>query len=289
MRCLALTLLAGLVACTPVRHFDPLSQDPAQRSASHPATARDVRFASQGAQLAGRLFLADGPGPHPTVILARGLPDALGSLDVGMALRRAGFNVLSFNYRGCWGSPGTFSLRHSLQDIEAAVGFLRTAGNQQEYRIDPERLMLLGHSLGGPAVLRAAAADARIRSVALIDGTDMRSEIEELRKAPQPFMNWLQSLGMVTVESTTAYVDEILHDADFWSPTAITDALAGKSLLIIVASEGTGAEPPPGPSLADLYRARSRVTDYRFDTDHGFNDQRMTLTRRVVEWAKAHE
>src|SRR5437867_4115657 len=54
---------------------------------------------SGGARMNGRLFIAQGAGPHPTVVVARGMQDLLGSLDVAMALRRAGFNVLSFNYR----------------------------------------------------------------------------------------------------------------------------------------------------------------------------------------------
>ena len=37
-----------------------------------PATERDVRFASQGAVLAGTLSIPPGPGPHPGIVILQG-------------------------------------------------------------------------------------------------------------------------------------------------------------------------------------------------------------------------
>ena len=69
-----------------------------------------------------------------------------------------------FHYRGCWGSGGRYDLRTIPGDVTAAVDHLQAG----EYpTVDPARLAVLGHSLGGWAAILAAAADARLRAVAV--------------------------------------------------------------------------------------------------------------------------
>jgi dienelactone hydrolase len=279
-------LLAVLSACTsvPGAGFDPVTQDP-PADAAFPASSRDVSFDSHGARLSGRLFLASGAGPHPTIVIARGMPDLLGSLDIAMALRRAGFHVLSFNNRGCWGSEGTFTLRHSYEDVESAVNYLRSDWGAKQQRVDPDRISLMGFSWGGPVVLKAAAADPRVRAVALLDATDMRSDIDDMRAHPQETVDWLASMGAVRMTTPRAVVDEIIADADFWDPLAARASLAGKDVLVVVATKGTGSEPPQVPSLKDAFRDVARVEAVTMDTNHTFDDHRQALARTVVSWA----
>ena len=73
------------------------------------------------------LFVAGGKGPHPTVILMHGLPGNERNLDLAQAIRRAGWDVLTFTYRGAWGSPGDFSIANSMEDTAAALA-LRALG-----------------------------------------------------------------------------------------------------------------------------------------------------------------
>ena len=238
--------------------------------------------------MSGRFFMAQGAGPHATVVIARGMPDLLGSLDIAMALRRAGFNVLSFNYRGCWGSEGTFSLMHSLEDVQAAVAFLRDATNAGRLRVDAGRIALLGHSYGGPVVLQAAAQDPLIHAVAVLDGTDMRADVRELRSEPEPAIAWMDSLVAVRLASGgRALAEEIVSQQAFWDPVRAAPGLAGKRMLMVVATRGTGAEPPVSPSLQEIFAARSRLTSLTLDSDHGFSDHRIALTRAVLAWAQA--
>ena len=71
--------------------------------AAHPAPAYDadfppaiveLHFESHGDRLNGHAYLADGPGPHPTVILLHGFPGNERNLDLAQDLRSDGFNVL---------------------------------------------------------------------------------------------------------------------------------------------------------------------------------------------------
>jgi alpha-beta hydrolase superfamily lysophospholipase len=77
----------------------------------------------------------------------------------GEVLRAAGFSVLGIDYRGFGMSPGVPSETAMCADAEAAFESLLHRG------IAPERIILLGHSLGsGPAVSLAT----RHRAAALV-------------------------------------------------------------------------------------------------------------------------
>jgi fermentation-respiration switch protein FrsA (DUF1100 family) len=77
----------------------------------------------------------------------------------GEVLRAAGFSVLGIDYRGFGMSPGVPSETAMYADAEAAFESLLHRG------IAPERIILLGHSLGsGPAVSLAT----RHRAAALV-------------------------------------------------------------------------------------------------------------------------
>jgi hypothetical protein len=67
------------------------------------------------------------------------------------ALRRSGFNVLEIDYRGFGATPGRASEAGMYEDSEAAYQDLLRRG------VPPNRIILLGHSLGsGPAVQLAS-------------------------------------------------------------------------------------------------------------------------------------
>ena len=100
-----LAVLLITVGCTSDRSdYDPVSQDPQSIDAANPPAIVEVNFKSQGKRLNGVVYLANGAGPHPTVVLLHGFPGNEKNLDLAQALRRDGFNVLFFHYRGAWGS-----------------------------------------------------------------------------------------------------------------------------------------------------------------------------------------
>ena len=141
---------------------NPLTDDPVPDT-MYPPAIEELTIDSQGARMSGLLYLANGRGPHPTLLLLHGLPGNEKNLDIAQAARRAGFNVLFFHYRGAWGSEGDYSLGHLAEDVAAALAFLRK--NAGPYRVDPDRLSLLGHSLGGFAALAAGSKDKALRCV----------------------------------------------------------------------------------------------------------------------------
>jgi uncharacterized protein len=121
-----------------------------------------VTFDSDGHRLVGTLYLARGDEPKPTALLAHGCPGLEKNLDLAVMLRDRGWNSLLFHYRGCWGSAGRYDLRTVPRDVQAAAGFLARCP-----RVDPDRIAVVGHSLGGWAAILAASAEPRLRAVAV--------------------------------------------------------------------------------------------------------------------------
>src|SRR5262245_41131462 len=120
--------------------------------------------------------------PRPTVLLLHGCPGLEKNLDLAADLRDRGWNALVFHYRGCWGSSGGYDLRTIPADVSAAVDFLQSG----EYlSVDPDRIAVIGHSLGGWAAVLAAASDQRLRAVAVCGGvadlgtTQLSSDVVE--------------------------------------------------------------------------------------------------------------
>jgi len=154
-------------------------------AASTPAVTLD----SAGEKLPGVLHLPAGPGPFPAVVLLHGFPGNERNFDLAQALRRAGYAALVFHYRGSWGAAGTWSWQHVLQDAATVVTQLRAnataAGKARvdapgdvarvwvEARIDPARIAVVGHSVGGFAALHTAAADPAVGAVASLAGFDL--------------------------------------------------------------------------------------------------------------------
>src|SRR5271170_4218023 len=105
------SLIAGVALCA----LWPLqAQKPAASHADHanPAAMDSFQIPSHGALLNALVYVAAGVGPHPAVVLLHGFPGNERNLDLAQDIRRAGWDVLYFDYRGSWGSPGDFSFSH---------------------------------------------------------------------------------------------------------------------------------------------------------------------------------
>ena len=120
---------------------------------------------SQGAELAARLDLPAGP-PRAFALFAHCFTcgkDIAAASRIANALTDLGFGVLRFDFTGLGMSEGEFentNFSSNTGDLVAAADWLR-----REHRA-PQ--ILVGHSLGGSAVLAVAADIAEVRAVATI-------------------------------------------------------------------------------------------------------------------------
>jgi uncharacterized protein len=108
-----------------------------------------IHVPSGGVQINGVVYVASGERAHPAFVFFHGLPGNEKNLDLAQAVRRAGWTVVTVNYRGSWGSPGNFRFAQNLEDAQATLAFIRSPDNAKRLSIDPARLALGGHSMGG--------------------------------------------------------------------------------------------------------------------------------------------
>lgn len=156
-------------------------------------TARIERITfpgSQDAELAARLDLPAGP-PRAFALFAHCFTcgkDIKAASRIATALTDAGFGVLRFDFTGLGNSEGEFAntnFTSNTDDVLAAVDWLRT-----EHRA-PQ--LLIGHSLGGAAVLAIAGEIPEIRAVATIGAPSdpahvtgiFQSSVEEIEASGQ--------------------------------------------------------------------------------------------------------
>lgn len=141
---------------------------------------RDVEY-SQPAGMSLHLdaSIPDGAGPFPAVIVVHGGAWVGGDRRTEVApvfrpLTEAGFAWFTIDYRLAT-DPMNFGA--AVDDVEEAIRFVKA--HAKEYRVDPDRIALVGESAGGQLAAMAALRDAPGTSVkavvALYAPTDLVS------------------------------------------------------------------------------------------------------------------
>ncbi|GHB00126.1 hypothetical protein GCM10009069_23690 [Algimonas arctica] len=289
---LAALSLAGCVSSSTLAS-DPLQRDPVAIDTANPPVLAEVNFDSEGDRLNGILYQANGLGPHPTVVLLHGYPGNEKNLDLAQSLRRAGYNVLFFHYRGAWGSGGDFSFTHVVEDVASAVTFLRQ--NADDYRVDPDRLLIIGHSMGGFAALQGAAHDEALKCVAGIAPADF-GRVADIMMADADFARGIaagaDALPMLNGWSGEALSADLNTNREAYSLVDLAPALNGKSVLLIAGDTDTTLSPEVFHTpLVEAYSAQPDITLTHavIPGDHSFSWSRFELTDRVLNWAQTCE
>jgi uncharacterized protein len=275
----------------PPSAFDPITTDPIERDSVFPARLAELALESGGERLNAILYVAAGPGPHPVVAMLHGNPGNERNLDLAQAMRRAGYSVLFFNYRGSWGSGGTFSRTHAIEDVHAALRWLRSPSTAARFRTDASRVALVGHSMGGWLALMVAASDARVVCVGALDSRNVGAYGRVLRAdraADSALVAANDSLSAPgapyrTVAGGAALVAEMKANADLWDVSVRAPALSGRPILLV--SSMFKADQDSLVAALDRAGAR-RTTALTWRTDHSFSDRRIALARAVVDWLR---
>jgi uncharacterized protein len=258
---------------------------------SNPASMQSFQIPSHGALINAFVYVAAGEGPHPAVVLLHGFPGNERNLDLAQDIRRAGWDVLYFDYRGSWGSPGDFSFSHGIEDTAAAIDYLRSAAMAKILRLDPSRIVLLGHSMGGFMAVQDAAADGNIMAVGLISAADFGGRIPHpLSKGrEQAAIQGLSSAyvreGMAPFSGCTpeGLARETLTNATQWSFMAKVDSLKSRPFLIVTSDDAYNRE-NQGFAAALRHAGDNRVATLHLHTDHVYSDQRAALSAAVLRW-----
>ncbi|MDJ0866628.1 MAG: alpha/beta fold hydrolase [Myxococcota bacterium] len=286
----ALLLAVLLAACDP-RAGDPATTDPVAADTEHPAALESLSIASGDASMNAIVYVAPGPGPHPLVILLHGYPGEERNLDLAQAMRRAGWNVLFFHYRGAWGSGGSFSFAHALEDVAAAVETAQSAAFAERFRSDPERIALVGHSMGGFLALTTGSRLEAVDCVASLAGANLGALGGAAARDPELAAGAAQSLdgwsGPIRGEGGEALVAELVARAADYDTRSRAAALAPKPLLLVGGSRDTVTPTVQhhDPLVAALRAAgAARLDTLVLEADHAFSSRRIALARALTGW-----
>jgi pimeloyl-ACP methyl ester carboxylesterase len=255
------------------------------------ASMETMQIPSHGKLMNALVYVAAGTGPHPAVILLHGFPGNERNLDLAQDMRRAGWDVLYFNYRGSWGTPGDFSFTHGIEDTAAALAYLRQPDVAKTLRLDPTRIVLIGHSMGGFMTVQSAAADPAIKAFATISAADMGGLAQaSARKNGEVagiklISRGLAGEGMAPLNGCTpeGLARELVDHASDWIFSSKVAALKDRSALIVTSDDGLA--PTNLAFAADLRKAGdTHVSTVHLPTDHAYSDQRIELSKTVLKW-----
>ncbi len=132
---------------------------------------------SNGQRLSGRLDLPEGP-PRCVGLFAHCFTcskESAAAATISRELSRQGIGVLRFDFTGLGESTGEFA----NTDFTSNIADLHDAARWLADELEPPQL-LVGHSLGGAAALRAAADLPNVRAVSTIGAPATPSHVERL-------------------------------------------------------------------------------------------------------------
>ncbi|MFM5916702.1 MAG: alpha/beta hydrolase family protein [Novosphingobium sp.] len=286
LACVALTLgTAPLTARTPAKakpaaipsaiYTDPLPDK------LHPARMEVLHIPSGGVEINGVAYLAAGIGPHPTLVLCHGWPGNEKNLDLAQAVRRAGWNVVTFNYRGSWGSPGSFRFAQNPEDARAVLAFLRQPDNARKLAVDPKRMALMGHSMGGWVSAMVGGNDQDLLGVGLISAGNM-GLVGTLDRASviKEAASDSESLAGTSPE---LMADELIANRSAFDFNQAARGLALHPFLALTSDDGLAGHTD---SLVAAVRKAggTRITTVHAATDHSWSDHRIFLEAQVINW-----
>ncbi len=258
------------------------------RDRPEPGTARQIAFTfpSGGDTLIGRCLLPQaGEETAPAVLMLHGFPGHEQNRDLAQALRRIGFAVVTFSYRGNWGSGGTYRLGNLGEDAASALRFLRARA--EEWGVDAARVFTVAHSMGGFASMQLLASGERTRGSVLMAPCDAAAMYLH---AGQDFAALIQTASAYVrlgADGPDGLARECEAHGEAWTFPALAEAVNPDIPLLLIGAARDGVTPPGlhlGPLKAALLRRGMRVAAEEFDDVHTFDSSRVRLTETVAGW-----
>jgi len=262
-------------------------------SASSGQAQTTARIDSHGSAMVATVWQS-AAAPSATVLLIPGWgggpSDALG---IGRALADAGMAVVILSPRGWHESGGTATFAHALDDIGAAIAWVRDSANTGRYRLTPGSLVLGGYSWGGGMALAYAARDPSVKRVFSAAGTDHGQFIRQYRADPE-FAAMVDELlassaapaGPIRFDVAST-MQELAEGQAVYGLVENAAKLADRSILLFGGWEDENVT--IDHSLLPLYRAlraagAGDVTFKVYHTDHSFGGVREDLHVDLIRW-----
>jgi len=249
-----------------------------QWDSAAPAGMKELQIPSEGSLLQGFIYTPNGRQKHPVLLMLHGFPGNEKNLDIAQAVRKHGWNVIYFDYRGSWGSQGDFSFRHCVEDVGNLVKFCGTYADS--LRIDTSNIVLFGHSMGGWICLKSLETIPGLKKGFACSAWDLCTTMTNARKkGPEALAKEEKDRGQYFVlrQSGKDLVGSVLKDTVFHDLLHQGPALQDKQIFMVDEHDRNRA-------LADSIRTYNKAgfTYEVWKTDHPFTNKRQALTKAVI-------
>lgn len=238
----------------------------------------NVSFKSEGYKLLGRLYRPSAAGAHPAVSICHGYPGDTKNMDLAEELALNGIVCLIPHYRGAWGSEGTYSFLALDRSAKDAVEFLVSQPS-----VDPERVGLMGHSMGAIPLAKRLSADHRMRTGVFMspaaDIGEWSSKIV-LDNIVPVFLN--MGKGKLNGLDADVIRSEIPRLVEAFNPNKVIRNVKVPTLFIV----GSNDTVTPPELCRTLYESANEPKRWLLieGADHTFSEHRIPLIKSIVEW-----
>lgn len=258
----------------------------AKPQGEYPASVSELTIVSHYKRMPGIAYLAAGEGPHPTVLLLHGYPGNEKNLDVAQALRRLGWNVVFFHYRGAWGAEGEFSYRGAEQDVQVVLQYMSEAGNAEKLRIDPQKISIVGHSMGGHMAMAGIFDNQNVRCAVAYDGANIGKGLGADAAAAKLWKDYGDSLFMLNGWSGSKAQEEIKAYGAELDLVKRADKINGRPVLFVPAdTDVIPMDVHIQPLVAAIEATKdSQLKVVLIDDDHSFSSSRQTLIETTAKF-----
>jgi len=270
--------------------FNPAVEDNPNINLESPESMQSIVFQSKGEKLIGTFFKASGNERKPTVLLLHGFPGNENNFDIAHAIKRFGFNVIVFHYRGSWGSGGEFSITNSLEDVSSALEYITQDDISSNLNIDVNNIILIGHSMGGFLAFLSSLKYPKIKHIASLAGFNFGFFSEYLLHNPQFVEATMDGLaqGSMLVQGTdkeTIY-NEMLSNKDDWNLLNVLPQLSKKNILLVGAEFDYVAplKLHHQPMVEGFEKVGAELKSVIYQSGHSFSSTRIKLTTEIIRW-----
>lgn len=215
-------------------------------------TVAEVEISSGGVVLRGHLASPEEPGPAGgrALVLCHGFPTGpRGGAGSGQTYPQlaqrlaelAGWQVLTFNFRGTGDSGGDFSLGGWLEDLRAVLDHvLALPGVAGAW--------LAGFDTGGSLALCAAGEDERVQGVASLGAP---ASFDDWAADPQALLEEARRVGVIRSASWPADHDAWSREVAELRPLALVGKIPPRPILIVHGSDDDVVPIVDARALAD--------------------------------------
>jgi len=252
-----------------------------------------VEFVSSDSLIKGYFFPSCGNYAIATVLFLQGFPGIEGDELICERLAQENINVLTFNYRGTFGSAGYFSFSNAVADIGAALQFLGQLQLQNTYSIESNKIVLGGWSFGSGIIFAGAVREPDVRKIFAISGRDFSQEARKIEQDSEYAEEVTSNLAAIRVpKGPVNYRDDLLSDlvenqAIFETEQQIP-YLTDRDILLMGGwdDEISRIEDHILPAYRSLSKQGIKVSIAAFQDDHEFSQSKDKITQVIVNWLK---